>query len=552
MIDYKKLKNIYLSEAEDQITGLSEIFIRLETLSKDSQSINEVMRLLHTLKGSSSSMGYKNISKLCHIMEDYFEEVRSARHEIVGSDINLLLKATDWLTQSIGSIRIKDVEAKLPQEFKTLFISPKERDDTNIDLIEARMIEDIKINKNLVQVKISTDRIDSMLRLVEELVTESGKIKQQNMLSNPIRKGVENISKNLSELQWNVMQMRLIPIDYIFSHIPRMVRDLSQSLKNVIKLEIHGSEIELDRPMIEKLNEPIIHLIRNAADHGIGVGESGTIKVAASKSASTMFLSVEDNGVGINVDAILKRAVDLSLATKGEAEKIGNDTAAKQSQFMSLPRSFNNILFNENLSTKKMVSNISGRGVGLNVVKNFMDKVGGNMEIYSPLQDGGTQVVLILPISISMIKALLVDIKGATYAIPFNSIEKSISVKAESLKENISYPSIVLDGKSIPILRKELLYGPNRKCNSSGVEEKCDESLEAELKYIVIVRTEDERVGLEVDSLLKEESLLVRPLGSMLKGNSAFSGISLLDDGTPTLIIDTDILVKNQRFMEAA
>ncbi|MBZ9688111.1 chemotaxis protein CheA [Clostridium estertheticum] len=371
-------------------------------------------------------------------------------------------------------------------------------------------------------VRVELDRLDKFMNMVSELVIHRTRLEQISSVHklNDLNETLEQVARATSELQDLVMKIRMLPLEVVFNRFPRMIRDLSKDLGKEMELQIQGQDTELDRTVIDEIGEPLLHLLRNAADHGIESSEErtskgknpiGTIKLIAYAEGTKAIIKVEDDGKGLDVSKIKAKANKVGINTDGMSES-----------------DIKNLIFEQGFSTNEQVTDISGRGVGMDVVKTKIAALGGTVDAISEI-DKGTSFIIRLPLTLQIIQALLVKIGDETMAISLGYIDRVIDYKDELIKKTNNKEVIVYNDSVIPLVRvnKKLQVETNSKNK----------------KYIVIVKVGEKIVGLLVDSLLGQQEIVIKPLGKTLQGLKEYIGATILGDGLVTLILDVAALV---------
>ncbi|SFB23237.1 chemotaxis protein CheA [Clostridium frigidicarnis] len=372
-------------------------------------------------------------------------------------------------------------------------------------------------------VRVDLERLDKFMNMVSELVIHRTRLEQisTNHRLTDLNETLEQVARTTSDLQDLVMKIRMLPLDIVFNRFPRMIRDLSLELGKEIDFVIEGQDTELDRTVIDEIGEPLIHLIRNAVDHGIeptkeervlnGKKPEGTIKLIAYQEGTKAVIKVQDDGKGINVEKV-----------KAKAEKLGVNTEAM---------SYNeivNLIFMQGFSTKEQVTDISGRGVGMDVVKTKIASLGGTVDLISESGKGSTFIIT-LPLTLQIIKALLVKVGEETLAISLGYIDRVIDFTPDLIKKTNNKEVLMYRDNVIPLIRVNEHLGIN-----SG---------ELEKSFVVIVKVGEKVVGLLVDSLLGQQEIVIKPLGKTLQGLKEYIGATILGDGLVTLILDVAALI---------
>ena len=378
-------------------------------------------------------------------------------------------------------------------------------------------------------IRINIDRLDVLMNLFEELVIDRGRLEQisNDLNHNELQETVERMSRISGDLQSIILNMRMVPIEQVFNRFPRMVRQLSRDLNKKIDLQIVGAETELDRTVIDEIGDPLVHLIRNALDHGVenpeeraakGKPETGKLELKAYHSGNHVFIEISDDGGGINRDKVIQKAVGNGVVTEEQAMNM-NDKQVFE------------LIMASGFSTADTISDVSGRGVGLDVVKNTIESLGGNITIDSAL-DQGSVFSIQLPLTLSIISVMLVEVQEEKYAVPLSSIIETAIVKKEDIMHAHNKKVIDFRGKVVPLVfLKDIFEVP--------------QTVDGDEYYsLVIVRKGDKMAGLVVDSFIGQQEVVLKSLGDYLSGVFAISGATILGDGQVALILDSNALIK--------
>ncbi|EPS53144.1 chemotaxis protein CheA [Clostridium botulinum A1 str. CFSAN002368] len=360
------------------------------------------------------------------------------------------------------------------------------------------------------------------MNMVSELVIHRTRLEQisTNHKLTDLNETLEQVARTTSDLQDLVMKIRMLPLDIVFNRFPRMVRDLSVELDKEMELIVQGADTELDRTVIDEIGEPLIHLIRNAADHGVepreervkkGKDPIGKIRLIAYQEGTKAVIKVEDDGGGVPVDKVKAKAERIGINTEGMSD---ND--------------IRNLIFAQGFSTNEKVTDISGRGVGMDVVKTKITALGGTVDLISE-EGKGSSFIIRLPLTLQIIQALLVGVGSETMAISLGYIDRVIDYEKDIVKKTNNKEVIIYRGNVIPFVRV------NEKL---GLQES-----ENDKKYIVIVKSGEKTVGLLVDGLLGQKEIVIKPFGKTLQGLKEYIGATILGDGLVTLILDVAALV---------
>jgi len=373
-------------------------------------------------------------------------------------------------------------------------------------------------------VRVDAARLDSLMNLVGELVINKTRLEQigRSFQLPELSETLEQMDRITSDLQNVVMRVRMVPIDNVFSRFPRMVRDLARDLGKEIDLIIEGKETELDRTVIDEIGDPLVHLLRNSIDHGIeepavrvaaGKKEHGTVVLSARHEGNNVVIEVEDDGRGLDLDKIKHKAVEKGLILSEEADELDQSSLLR---LILLP----------GFSTAEKVTDLSGRGVGLDAVKNKIESLSGSLHVEST-PGTGTKFKIQLPLTLAIIQALLVLIEKETYAIPLSFIAETTSVLPAQINKIQEQEVILIRGDVLPLIRlNEVLQVP--RANIPKEEE----------INIVVVRKGEKRVGLIVDTLIGQQEIVIKPLGKILGNIPVIAGATILGNGQVSLIID--------------
>lgn len=426
---------------------------------------------------------------------------------------------------------ISEIEEVIVEELEEIAIT---RDNFSNEAVtveeEKEDSEEIHTKKNKIgkTVRVDINRLDNLMNLVSELIIIKTRLegidsdsKDQNMTE-----AVEYLERITSSLHDVVMKVRMVPIERVFNRFPRMVRDLSRELGKEINLNISGEETELDRTVIDEIGEPLIHLIRNAIDHGIEdkhqrmnskKASAGSIALRAFQDGNSVVIEVEDDGQGIDLLKVKKKAIDKKIITQTEANGLNDKEVI-------------DLLFEPGFSTADVISDVSGRGVGLDVVKTKIEALGGTVEVET-FRNIGSKFIIRLPLTLAIIQALLVTIGNEKYAVPLNLIKEITSIERNCLK-NVQGQEVVLYRNAVlPIVRLAHVL---------DVKDSVEDSDEL---TVVIVKKGDKNCGFIVDSLIGQQEIVIKSLGKYLAGIRNIAGATILGDGQVALIIDSNSMI---------
>lgn len=423
----------------------------------------------------------------------------------------------------ISNKRLQDDAAALAPPVKKVE-KAKESNDTSTN---KRSSQSHQANRTI---RVNIERLDILMNLFEELVIDRGRLQSiATELHHPeLTETVERLTRVSGDLQNIILNMRMIPVETVFNRFPTMVRQLARDLDKKVTLEIVGAETELDRTVIDEIGDPLVHLIRNALDHGVetpaerlasGKSEMGTVTLSAYHSGNNVFIELEDDGAGVNRERVLSKAIENGIVTEEESVTMTDRQVAE-------------LILASGFSTAEKVSDVSGRGVGLDVVRNTIESLGGHISIESK-EGKGSLFQVQLPLTLSIISVMLVELDKEVYAIPLSSIiETAIIEKSEILN---AHNQRVIDfrGTIIPLLDLKAIF-----------EMPGHDTEEEEFQSIVIVRKGEKLAGLVVDSFIGQQEIVLKALGNYLTSVFAISGATILGDGQVALIVDCNSLIK--------
>jgi two-component system chemotaxis sensor kinase CheA len=380
-------------------------------------------------------------------------------------------------------------------------------------------------------IRVDIDKLDQLMNLFSELIIDRGRLEQISRGSQiaELTETVEHMTRISTDLQGLILNMRMVPVEQVFNRFPRMVRDLAKELDKKVQLVVEGQETELDRTVIDEIGDPLVHLLRNALDHGLESteeriaakkAEEGKVLLKAYHSGNHVFIEVADDGKGINQEKVLNKAIERGVVSQEEAKNLTDQQVYA-------------LIFSSGFSTADKISDISGRGVGLDVVKTKIESLGGAITIHSTPGHGSTFRIQ-LPLTLSIIFSMLVKVEEETYALPFSSIVEITKVSQKQVTTIHGQRVIQFRGQVVPLVYlNEVFQVPPAKTNSANED-----------LFIVIVRKGDQTAGLVVDSVIGQQEVVLKSLGGYLNNLYAISGATILGNGEVALIIDSNQLIQ--------
>lgn len=681
-MDVSQYLQIFIEESKDNLQTLNENLLNLENNPSDTETVNAIFRVAHTLKGMAGTMGFAKMQKLTHSLENVLSEIRAGNLMVDSNMVDILFQSLDGLenyveeitntgsegtedyinlinelgkiienkSDTLGEVgtdtskveeeqkeqkeqkeaaqeliklpesqelvknnalsmgmnvyqitielsdncvlksarafiiytdleRVGEIihsnpstqeieDEKFEKEFTVVLVTkePKEKVEeavSNASEVEKATVsvftsqgivaEEVQQQEQKVEakenngsneqqpnqvakqqisnktVRVNIDRLDTLMNLVSELIIVKTQLEgldvKESEVENNYHDSVEYLERITTSLHDAVMKVRMVPVETVFNRFPRMIRDVSRKLGKEIELVMSGEETELDRTVIDEIGDPLIHLLRNAADHGletteervsIGKPKKGTIKLQAYQDGNSVVIEVEDDGKGINVNRIKNKAIEKGTVTKEEAATMTEKEIVE-------------LLFKPSFSTAEKISDLSGRGVGLDVVKSKITALGGHVEVETEFGKGSKFIVR-LPLTLAIIQALMINIADEKYAIPLSNIQNIEDVHKDDIKLVQNQEVIVVRDEIIPIIRlREVL----------GLKEEEDK----EMMMVVIVKKGEKQVGFIVDSLIGQQEIVIKSLGKYLSGIDIIAGATILGNGEVALILDVNSLI---------
>jgi two-component system chemotaxis sensor kinase CheA len=454
----------------------------------------------------------------------------------------MVLKSLGKIGEIVNTTpEVRDIEDEKFDQLFTIFFATTENeknirkavesvaeiDSVDISSISRPVIKAPPLSKAQ-SIRVDIGRLDKLMNLVGELVIDKIRLIRIGSIHEipELTETIAHLDLLINDVQDQVMQARLVPVDMIFNRFPRMVRDLARKENKTIDFIVEGTEIEIDRTILDKISDPLIHLLRNAVDHGIesaaerksaGKPETGSIKLTASREKEHVVIEISDNGMGIDPDRILDIAIKKGIITTEEGVNL-NDK--EKLMLICAP----------GLSTQEKATDVSGRGVGMDVVKTAMESLGGMLVIDSE-KGAGTKTVLKLPLTMAIARGLLVMVGDETFIVPLANVQEIVSVMACDVKTIKGQELISLRGEVVPLIRLDRTMGLDLKEESKSEFD------------TLIVEVVGKLAGLVVDSLLGQQEIVIKSLGGYLKGVKGYAGATILGDGKVAFILDVPSLV---------
>ncbi len=513
-----------------------DILVKADSMGMAAHLIKVVIEEKCLLKAARAFIVFNTLDGLGEIImsqpstEDIEDERFENEFEILYlSKMNAdLVKSELMKISEIEKVIVKNI-AQVPEEKP---VEKPEDVEVNLNQVEKREKKKEKKvqekNKSSKTVRVEIGRLDNLMNLVSELIIIKNRLEElsaEDATTNHIGETTEYLERITTDLHTAVMKVRMVPVERTFNRFPRLVRDLSKNLGKNIKLMMSGEETEVDRTVIDEIGDPLIHLIRNSLDHGlelpdereaVGKNATGTVALRAYPDGNTVVIEVEDDGRGINPEKIRNVALKKGVVTEEEVEQMKDDEVV-------------NLLFRAGFSTAEKVTDVSGRGVGLDVVKAKIEAINGTVEVHTELGKG-SKFTIRLPLTLAIIHALMVNLKEEKFAIPLNNIKEIISIEPSRINMVQDQEVILYRNKTLPIVRLDRV-----------LEVPGDEEEKGEL-VVVIVKKGDLEAGIVVDSLMGQQEIVIKSLGKYLTGTKVIAGATILGNGSVALIVDPNQL----------
>ncbi len=377
-------------------------------------------------------------------------------------------------------------------------------------------------------VRVDIEKLDTLMNLMGELVINKVRLEQigQTHRMSDLMETLEQMDRVTGDLQNIVMKVRMVPVSAVFNRFPRMVRDVSKELGKEINLTIEGEETELDRTVIDEIGDPIMHLLRNSLDHGVespdareakGKPRVGEVGLIARHEGNNVVIMITDDGAGIDANKIRRKAVEKGMITQDEADRLDDTDAVR-------------LIFLPGFSTAEQITDISGRGVGMDVVRSKIEALSGHVDVETHIDEGSIFKIK-LPLTLAIIQAMLVRVQEEMYAIPLTSIDSTVNIEPTDIQTIQNKEVIVLRGEIIPIVRmEEALQVPHVK--------------DSEELFVVVVHAGEAKAGIVVDNLIGQQEIVIKTLGNLFAGLKLFGGATVLGDGRVALILDVATMIQ--------
>ncbi len=543
-IDHEAILHTFLDESEEELSKMEEALVALETQPDDEETLQTIFRVAHTIKGNAASLGFPRVASFAHTVEDTLQRLRDRTLPVTGGLITLLLRTVDALRQMVpdavaGNEEIQPAHEKLLKLLVGTGTSAAEEEKEKPVVEQAlserrqrswgRRKEDIQAWKERGRtLRVDMEKLDRILNLTGEIAIARGRLRQ--MLEERVgRAGEEVLEAHLEaerlylELQELVMKARMVPVGPTFRQYVRTVRDMAATTGKSVRIHIEGEDVEVDTRVIEHLRDPLTHMVRNAVDHGIelphvrqarGKDPCGRVTLRAHHEAGSIVIQVADDGTGLDRERIVERARSQGIVA--EPEKLADSEIYQ-------------LVFEPGFSTAETVTDLSGRGVGMDVVRRNVEALRGSVGIDS--RPGlGTTITVRLPLTLAIIEGFGVGVGDETYVIPLEAVLECVELPAEEQRQSNGRGVIYLRGRALPYLRLRRLFALG--------------GLAPPRENIVVVQYGGGQAGIAVDVLYGASQTVIKPLGELFQGLPGIAGSTILGNGRVALILDVPSLLR--------
>lgn len=563
--EMKEIVESFLLETKEILEKLNVDLMDLEKRPDDLDLLNQIFRSFHTIKGTSGFLGLEKLPEVTHKCEDILNKLRKGEIKLDSNLMDGIILGYDTIKDLLDKIENEKNENVDTERVTAALVALLENIDVTVP--ELPVPEEIKIEtpvntenetvlkesqpaKEIVQkaapvetkktdntIRVDVDRLDALLNIASEIVLGRNRLAQVNaqfaienegsVFAKDLADATKLIDLMTTELQLVVMKLRMIKIAKVFNRFPRVVRDMCKELNKEVELVIQGEDTEVDKNLIEEINDPLVHLIRNAIDHGIekpadreakGKNRKGTVHLTADHEGNNIVIKIVDDGKGIDPEMIKEKAITKGFITREKAKEL-----SKQDAY--------NLIFHPGFSTAEVVTNVSGRGVGMDVVKTNVAKLRGTISVESEIGKGSI-FVLRLPLTLAIISGMIVKAFEQTLVIPLHSVIEVLRVNYDQIETIRGKEVINLRDSILPIVGLDELLGHT----GNGRDKSKD------WQYIVEVGIAEKRFGIKVDDLVGQQEIVIKSLGDYLGKLDGIAGSTIMGDGTVVIILDINEL----------
>ena len=550
-MDMSEFHGVFFEETSEHLASLETLLVGLDRKQPDPEAMNAIFRAAHSIKGSAGTFGFPDMAAVTHDLETLLDKARKGELVLTEEIVDITLEARDILLAQLD--HHQGAAAVAPSLVESLCArvralasgttSTVAEVDTPVEAavpIEVANAEQPKAAVKVIEsssIRVSVEKVDQLINLVGELVitqsmlalTEQSPLNDGSAEAERLLERLQQLERNTRELQETVMSIRMLPVSAVFNRFPRLVRDLAGKLDKHIELRTFGESTELDRGVIEKITDPLTHLIRNSVDHGIelpdervaaGKPAKGVLTLSAYHQGGSVVIKIQDDGKGFDRDRILAKARERSIPL--------SDTPTDQEIW--------NLIFAPGFSTADAVTDVSGRGVGMDVVRRNIENLGGRVDLQSA-PGVGTTITIRLPLTLAIMDGMSVGIGEQNYIVPLTAIIESLRPLPKDLKSLVGHDGskgrlVLVRGEYLPLVALHEVF---------NIEPK---SAEPEKGILIIVDTESGRAALFVDELLGQRQVVIKSLESNYRKVPGISAATIMGDGSVSMILDVSEAVR--------
>jgi len=551
MIQQDKYAQLFAAEARDHLTEISRGLMSLDNDPGSRESLDAVFRSVHTIKGMAAAMGYDVATRLAHNIESALDEVRGGQRQMTRRLVDLLLESSDLLEATVAAT-VAGQEPPDPDIMIERLVSWRvtgeltERSDNIVNAAAGgsrgsprseregqhpKAMDPGLRRPDTARIRVPISRLDTLMNLIGELAIVRDRLRALVAESgvSPLADAIEKAGQLIAELQTQVVESRMVPVWQVFDRYPRLVREAARAAGREVELEVTGKELEVDRALLDAISDPLMHLLRNAVDHGIespeerqlaGKPRAGRVRLAARRERSRVVIEVSDDGRGVDRRRVKEEAQRRALLE--DESDLGDPDLYR-------------ILAGPGFSTAERVTTLSGRGVGLNVVQESVRKLGGSVR-FTTEAGVGTAFRLELPLTLVILPALIVGVLEEVYAVPASFTRESLELTEEAVEEAQGREWIYWHDERLPLTRLGRLFG-NGRVSAEEVNGSRSDKLR-----VMVLEFGGSRSAISVDRFVGEEEIVVKPFDLPLGAVPVFSGATVRPDGRPALVLDVGSL----------
>jgi two-component system, chemotaxis family, sensor kinase CheA len=528
-VDSARYAKLFESESREYLSDINTALLELERGAGEA-AVARLFRGVHTMKGMGAAMGYTSVSELSHELETLLDKLRNGTITVTPAIIDALFAGVDALEQAVAlataptpqQLEVRDVVTRIRQVGE---LSPQALTAEFAISKTEQSASPVAAPKAARHIRIDSRRLDTLMNVVGELVIARDRVVQiaARLGDEGLVEATRHASQIVATLQTEIMTSRMVPVWQVFERFPRVVRDAARALGKEVEFKIEGKEIELDRSMLDEMGEPVLHLLRNALDHGVelpservkaGKPPVATLILTAERDRATVLIRVTDDGCGIDQSRVLPRAKALGIVSP---------TTTKLSEQELIA-----IISRPGFSTADKVTDMSGRGVGFDVVATKVRSLGGSLEVRTD-EGLGTSVSMRLPLTLAISRALLARVDNEIYAIPLTHVVETFALSQPMLSEVKGKEVVAFRDDIFPAIRLRERVGLPPAAGSGG--------------QVVLIELAERRAALIVDEFVGQQEIVMKQFDGVNGSRTLFSGATILGDGAPALIIDASTLL---------